>query len=103
MADRKVELEKLRDELIARIDRYKAHKGGPLDRDMEEQAIELENDEVIESLENEAEAELTQVMHALARIREGEGETCEACGERIDAARLAALPYTTLCRDCASA
>lgn len=104
MADRKLELEHLRDELIARLDRYKAHKEqkeGPLDRDLEEQAIELENDDVIDSLEREAEEELSQVMHALARIREGQGETCEGCGELIDEARLAAVPYTTLCRDCA--
>ncbi len=40
-------------------------------------------------------------MHALARIDDGEGDRCEECGESIDARRLAAVPYTTLCRDCA--
>lgn len=104
MADRKQELEALRDELIDRFDRYKAHKeqrGGPLDKDMEDQSIELQNDDVIEALQQEAEDELRQVMHALKRIDDGEGDCCEECGEPIDARRLAALPYTTLCRDCA--
>lgn len=104
MADRKVELDALRDELIDRLDRYRAHKehrGGPLDKDMEEQAVEVQNDDVIDSLEDEAEAELRQVMHALARIEAGKGETCEVCEEPISAARLKALPFTTLCRACA--
>ncbi|MCE8019491.1 hypothetical protein HOP51_05050 [Halomonas sp. MCCC 1A11036] len=41
------------------------------------QAIELENEDVIDALEEEAEGELRQVMHALERIEEGEGELCE--------------------------
>ncbi|MFY0989938.1 TraR/DksA family transcriptional regulator [Halomonas sp. C05BenzN] len=104
MADRKVELEGLRDELIDRLDRYRAHKeqrNGPLDKDMEEQAIEVQNDDVVDFLENEAEDELRQVMHALARIEEGRGEVCEVCEEPISPARLEALPFTTLCRECA--
>ena len=104
MIDRKQELEALRDELIDRFDRYKAHKeqrDGPLDKDMEDQSIELQNDEVVEALQQEVEDELRQVMHALKRIDAGEGEECERCGEPIDTRRLAAVPYTTLCRTCA--
>ena len=104
MAERKQQLEALRDELIDRFERYKAHKeqqGGPLDRDMEDQSIELQNDDVIEALQQEAEDELRQVMHALERIEKGAGDRCEACGEPIDARRLEAVPYTTVCRDCA--
>ena len=84
MAHRKQELEALRDELIDRFERYKAHKeqrGGPLDKDMEDQSIELQNDDVIEALQQEAEDELRQVMHALERIDNGEGDLCEECGE----------------------
>ncbi|XKE44322.1 TraR/DksA C4-type zinc finger protein [Halomonas organivorans] len=106
MSDRLERLETLRDELIDRLERYRADKtraGGPLDKDLEEQSIELESAETIDSLENEAEEELIQVMHALARIREGQGENCENCGELIDEARLSAVPFTTLCRDCAEA
>lgn len=104
MQDRQAELEALRDELVERVDRYKVHKirlENPLDRDMEEQAIELENEDVIDALEEEAEEELGQVMHALERIEEGEGELCERCGEPIDPRRLEVIPYATLCLDCA--
>lgn len=104
MAERKQQLDALRDELIDRFERYKAHKeqqGGPLDKDMEDQSIELQNDDVIEALQQEAEDELRQVMHALERIEKGEGDRCEACGEPIDSRRLEAVPYTTVCRDCA--
>lgn len=104
MEQRQELLEALRDELVERVDRYKVHKmrlENPLDRDLEEQAIELENEDVIDALEEEAEEELGQVMHALERIEEGEGELCERCGEPIDPRRLEAIPYATLCLDCA--
>lgn len=104
MRERKQQLEALRDELIDRFERYKAHmeqRVGPLDKDMEDQAIELQNDDVIEALQQEAEDELRQVMHALQRIDDGEGDLCEECGKPIDARRLDAVPHTTVCRDCA--
>ena len=104
MSQRTAALEALRDDLIARIERYQASKQrseGALDKDLEDQSIELENSEVIDSLENEAEAELRQVMHALERIEAGEGERCERCGTTIDDKRLTALPYTTRCINCA--
>ncbi|MFG6157979.1 TraR/DksA family transcriptional regulator [Halomonas sp. 1390] len=104
MADRKQVLEGLREELIERFDRYQAHKeqkGGPLDKDTEDQSTELANDEVIEALQQEAEDELRQVLHALKRIEAGEGDACEHCGEPIGEGRLQALPYTTICLDCA--
>ncbi len=104
MSDRKRVLEELREELIARLERYRAHKEqkeGPLDKDMEEQAVQLQNDDVIDGLEHEAEEELHQVMRALARLQAGQGDACESCGEAIPKARLEALPYTTLCRACA--
>ncbi|MBE0488004.1 MAG: TraR/DksA C4-type zinc finger protein [Halomonas sp.] len=104
MMERKQRLETLRDELVERIERYRDHKeqrAGPLDKDMEEQAIELQNDEVVDALEREAEEELRQVMHALARVAAGEGDLCEVCEEPIAPGRLDAVPFTTLCRQCA--
>ncbi|WP_416140066.1 TraR/DksA family transcriptional regulator [Halomonas sp. HK25] len=104
MADRKGVLEGLRDELIERLERYRAHKeqrGGPLDKDMEEQAVELQNDEVVDALEREAEEALRQVMHALARVAAGEGDVCQVCEEPIAPERIDAVPFTTLCRQCA--
>jgi RNA polymerase-binding transcription factor DksA len=37
----------------------------------------------------------------LSRIREGTYGICERCGNPIDPARLAVLPDTNLCIDCA--
>ena len=101
---RKSELENLKADLTARLARYQAHQNreaGPVDKDFEEQVTETQNDDVVNSLEAEARAELAQVLHALERIEEGVGDECERCGRPIDPRRLQVLPYTTLCVDCA--
>jgi RNA polymerase-binding transcription factor DksA len=40
---------------------------------------------------------IDKVRHALGRIEDGSFGRCEACGGPIEAERLDALPYTTLC------
>ena len=62
---------------------------------------DVSEDEVVDSLEVEARAELAQVAHALERLKEGLGDACESCGGEIDPRRLQVLPYTTLCVNCA--
>ncbi|MBZ9557505.1 MULTISPECIES: TraR/DksA C4-type zinc finger protein [unclassified Modicisalibacter] len=102
---RRRELEALRDTLEERLQRYRAHQhreAGPLDKDLGEQALEIENDEVIDRLEEEARGELDQVKRALTRLAEGNGSRCERCGVSIDPGRLQALPATTRCLACAS-
>ena len=42
---------------------------------------------------------IEKVQHALTRIDDGSYGRCEACGKPIEAERLDALPYTTLCLD----
>jgi len=104
MNNRKAELETLKSDLIARLERYEAHqqrKGGALDKDSEEQASQTQNDEVVDSLEEETRVELAQIKVALERINQGKGEECEVCGKPIDPRRLQVLPYTTVCVDCA--
>lgn len=44
---------------------------------------------------------LHKVEHALARIDAGDYGICESCGNDIPVARLDALPYATLCVNCA--
>ncbi|HLU31185.1 MAG TPA: TraR/DksA family transcriptional regulator [Acidimicrobiia bacterium] len=44
---------------------------------------------------------LHKVENALTRIERGEYGQCESCGNDIPTARLDALPYATLCVDCA--
>ena len=45
---------------------------------------------------------LGKVRHALARIESGGYGVCESCGKAIPVERLEALPYATLCVDCAA-
>ena len=44
---------------------------------------------------------LSKVEWALAKMDEGTYGICESCGKSIPLARLEALPYATLCVDCA--
>ncbi|CRR08871.1 regulatory protein, yteA family [Pseudomonas aeruginosa] len=79
--------------------------------DFAEQAVQRQNDEVLEGLLAEAEAGMRQVGLAvfrrrqvgLARLRLAEGRygQCERCGEAIEPARLAALPAAEYCLRCA--
>ncbi len=45
---------------------------------------------------------LSQTEDALRRLDEGTYGVCVDCGKAIPAARLTALPYTTLCVECAA-
>lgn len=104
MSQRKAELETLRADLKARLAKYEAHQhrqDGALEKDFEEQAVQTQNDEVVDSLETETRSELAQIEHALERLANGEGDVCERCGEDIDPRRLQVLPYTTVCVTCA--
>ncbi len=84
---------------ISKIDKDIRHEG--MSADWGEQALERENDEVLESLGNASEVELNKIKHALQRIEAGEYFNCSECGAEIPAARLELLPFSTLCVNCA--
>lgn len=93
-----------RDELEQRllgITRNVRHEDTPLSCDWEDQAVQRESDEVLDALGNEARRELELIKRALARIESGDYPYCAECGAEINRARLASLPYTSLCIDCA--
>ena len=52
------------------------------------------------AIRQNAERLLEQVTHALERLKDGTYGMCEKCHDRIDPARLEALPYVTLCLRC---
>ena len=52
------------------------------------------------ALRSNLEETLKQIQEALDRVSEGTYGVCEVCGERIDPARLKALPHTPHCLDC---
>ena len=74
----------------------------PGDADFEENAIEREGDEVLEGLGNASVVEMNHIKHALERIESGTYGECEMCGNDIAPKRLEALPYTSICIDCAA-
>ena len=84
---------------IDSIDRDIRHEG--MSADWTEQASERENDEVLESLGNSSEQELSMIKFALMRIEDGSYFHCAECGEQIPIARLDLLPFTAHCVDCA--
>lgn len=104
MTDRHTRLQELKSDLLQRLDRYEAHQhreAGALEPDFAEQAVQRQNDEVVDGLESEVRAQLNQVNHALARIADGTGNDCEKCGATIQPERVDAVPQATLCIDCA--
>lgn len=93
---------KLEDELSNRLENLSRDLSKSHSRDSTEQAVERENDEVIDSLESETIEELQQVKQAIKRIEQGTYRICTKCENEIPVERLHAIPYTTLCLECAA-
>ena len=89
------------EQLVPRLARIEGHLRRPGDRDWPEQAIQAQNDEVLEQLDETERREVQEIRGALARIEAGRYGLCAECGEAIDERRLDALPYATHCIDCA--
>jgi RNA polymerase-binding protein DksA len=85
---------------LERINLDMRHVRKPLDADFEEQAVERENDEVLDALSETLRTELAQIEAALGRLDSGNYGICQVCGREIPAARLEALPYASHCVDC---
>lgn len=95
-----------RNELLGRLQRLQRHvhhREEPLPADSAEQAIELENLDVLFSLDAASRQELQQLNNALLRLDSEEYDYCARCGAAIGEPRLEALPCTDLCRRCAGA
>jgi RNA polymerase-binding transcription factor DksA len=89
-------------ELGERMQGIETELDKPKPKDSEERAIDLEDDEVLEGLGMAAQKEAGLLREALVRIEHGSFGVCEACANEISDARLAAVPYAVLCRDCAA-
>ncbi len=92
------------DELTSRlndIEKDIQHKDSPVSADFAEQATETENAEVLAALEDETNATIKNIKHALKRMEEGSYGTCAICGIEIPEERIKALPYTDKCFECA--
>lgn len=91
------------EEIAARLQKVNSdirHVNQPLDRIMDEQSIELENDDVLEALDDSMRVELEHIERTLGRIDAGNYGLCELCGSAISLKRLEALPFATRCVEC---
>ncbi|MDQ2968076.1 MAG: TraR/DksA C4-type zinc finger protein [Actinomycetota bacterium] len=69
--------------------------------DLADTATETYDRELDHTLEENSEHVLEEIEAALKRIEEGTYGTCTNCGKQIAVERLEALPWATLCIDCA--
>ncbi|HMS39325.1 MAG TPA: TraR/DksA C4-type zinc finger protein [Pyrinomonadaceae bacterium] len=88
-------------ERLNRVQNHLRHKDNPLDDDFAEQAVERENDQVLEALEANMHEEVLKINHAILLMEAGKYGICENCQQPIAEKRLAALPFTTVCIGCA--
>lgn len=103
-----IDTTKMRARLEARLDslRERLHEINeslrqPEDDDLEEQAAEIDGDDVLERLSRAGNDEIRQVTAALRRIDAGTYGKCMACGRPITERRLEAIPETETCLECA--
>lgn len=94
------QLEKELLERAERAERIDNRLSQPGLQDWEEQATQRENDEVLETLGNQAVKEIEQIKHALHCIDNGTYGICAHCGSPIPPERLKAMPYATNCMHC---
>ncbi len=89
------------DERLDKITDDVRHSDKPLDQDFSEQAVEAENDQVLDALGNVTRDELEKIRLAIARIDAGNYGFCTTCGDAITKERLAVVPYANQCIRCA--
>jgi DnaK suppressor protein len=89
-------------ELLARLNRLTedSRHTQRLPADFAEQAVELENDDVLLNLDEATRTEIQQIRKAIERLDAGQYGLCDACRRPIAPKRLEALPYATSCLKC---
>jgi RNA polymerase-binding transcription factor DksA len=102
MSDIRENLVNLQTELKQRIEKIDAdlshRKTSPK---FSEQVVDRQNDDVLLNLKAEAEDELSLIAKALLKLDKNTYGECETCHQAISPERLAALPYTAHCKNCA--
>ena len=94
------------EERLAQLTRRAGQIGTDLRRpqnpDWEERATEIENDEVLESLDTSTLDEAKQIQSALERVSAGTYGIFLSCGQPVGEKRLEAVPHAAICINCAS-
>lgn len=94
-------LEEKRRALLHRLGLIDSDLSQSRSADWEEQAVEAENDEVLEGLGKSGLSELNGIDAAILRIKQGQFGKCTICGGDIGEDRLHVLPETPFCKRCA--
>ncbi len=102
-ADVRGQLEKRLAELNDRVTLVERERAEPMSADSAEQAVEAEDDEVLALQDDVLHLEIAAIVAAIRRVDKGTYGSCASCGLSIGPARLAVLPTTSLCIDCARA
>ncbi len=84
------------------LERVRANRTQEPEQDSSERAVQLQNQEVVDALGNDARADLEHIKAALARMDAGQYGSCDECGNGIQRARLRAYPLASKCIECAS-
>lgn len=87
--------------LVERTGKHLYRRDEPFSPDFAEQAVEVENHQVVEQLDEDGKRHLQSIRRALARIDDGSYGVCTDCGVQINEQRLEAVPDTPHCVDCA--
>lgn len=95
LLDRRAELTRRMVEIEDRLD-------DPAPRDWDDAATEAEDNEMLQSLGQQEQAEVARIDAALTRVDDGTWGTCVKCGEPIAEKRLELLPETPHCARCAA-
>lgn len=95
-------LESEKQRLEQLLDRIMANRTQPPEPDSSERAVQLQNQEVVDALGNDARTDLKNINAALARMDANKYGSCDECGKAIQKARLRAYPLATKCIECAS-
>jgi DnaK suppressor protein len=87
-------------ELTARAEEIEDDLSQPPVGDWGDNAVESEDDEVLEKVGGVTMQEMRQVKLALSQIADGTYGVCMACGSSIKRERLRAMPHATKCVKC---
>jgi len=82
------------------LDKDKKRTSNPLPESLDDQAVAIENDEVISRLGMQDSIELQSINDALRRMEAKVYGICISCGNEISKRRLKAMPYAANCIKC---
>ena len=95
----RTEIARLQQEVAALAEQVKSGDGSQGDHMADEGSVAYDQENAVVWIEN-LQRHLREIEEALARMEGGTYGICEMCGTPISAARLEALPFTTLCITC---